>query len=190
MATNPRVPTDEPTTANPCRPQLVPALSPERPASGISRLWVAIVIAVALAFVVRYYRQGVHMNSARPSEAEAPAQTSGSELQVTGLKMAMVPSSSAMNLDGQVTNSGARTVWGVMVRLTFRDAGGNVEGTATVPLTGMKNEAGTLVNDEFAFDPLKRNDTRPFQAIVNGVPAGWDRTTPEIKVLTETTSGN
>ncbi len=57
-------------------------------------------------------------------------------------------------------------------------------------MIGMAAKNNNLETDEFSRDPLKPNDTRPFQVTASQVPAGWNHTTPEMKVVTVSAEGD
>ena len=187
MATNPYTSANESNFGADQGPHLVPGPEggSQRPSSNLPVSPAAVLVGVTFIATIFYLAPRMHRNSLLPAAAaEVRAQASGNELQFGGLHTAMAPAGEAMDLNGQVTNSGSRTIWGVMAQLTFLDVDGKVLSTVTAPLTGMTNERGKLVKDELSFDPLQRNETRSFRARVNSVPAGWNGHPPEIKALT------
>ena len=95
-----------------------------------------------------------------------------------------------MTLDGQVMNTGATPVLGAVVQLTFRDGGGRVLQSMNQPLMGMARHGNTIAPDEFGTDPIKPNQPRLFRVTVSPVPAEWNHSMPEMKVLTVSTEGN
>ena len=191
MATNPRIPSREPSDAREQGPQLVPGLSaPKRPSSGVPGVLAGIIVAIALIAAILYFMPRAPRKTPPPSAAQVPTQPSGSQLQFTEMHISPAPTGGAVNLDGQVMNTGDRAILGAMVRLSFRDASGAIVGTATVPLEGMATKGQTLVRDDFSTDPLKPNATRPFRASVSRVPAGWNHTMPKMSVLAVSAEGN
>ncbi len=116
-------------------------------------------------------------------------QPTGNELQFTNMQLTMAPTGGALNLDGQVMNTGTRPIIGAELQLTFRDASGRILGSATAPMIGMTKQGSSLVRDDFSKDALKPNDARPFRVTVNQVPAQWNHALPEMKVLTVAAEG-
>jgi hypothetical protein len=191
MATNPRIPSNnEVTDRREMGPKLVPGQpTPQRPGSSVPGVLAAIVVAIALIAAIVYYMPRAPRKSLPPSAAEIPTQPSGSQLQFSGMRITLAPTGGALNLDGQVMNTGDRPIIGSMVRLAFRNAAGTIVGTATAPLEGMTNKGQTLVRDDFSSDPLKPNITRPFRVSASRIPSGWNHTMPEMTVLTVSAEG-
>jgi hypothetical protein len=161
MATNPRIPSSEVTERPERGPQLVASpAAPQEPRSSVPGVLAAIVIAIVLIVAFVYYMPGLRRKPQVPSAAEVPAQPVGSQLQFSGMQLAVAPTGGAVNLDGQVTNAGDNPITGAMARLTFRDASGAVVGTSTSPLEGMTNAGERLVRDDFLSDPLKPKEDR------------------------------
>ncbi len=191
MATNPRIPSNG-VTGEPRRgPQLVPgpAVRP-RPGSSVPGVLAVIIVAIALTTAIVYYMPRVPKVSPSPSAAEVPTQPSGSQLQFSTMRMVLAPTGGALNLNGEVMNTGNRPIFGAMVRLTFHDASGAIVGTATAPLEGMTMKGQMSRTDNFSTDPLNPNATRPFHVTASRIPAGWNHNLPEMQVLTVSAEGS
>jgi hypothetical protein len=87
-------------------------------------------------------------------------------------------------------NTGGRPVVGTHVVLSFRDGQGQILQTITAPMVGLAARDGALVADDFSKDPLQPNDTRPFEVTASQVPAGWNHTMPEMKIVTVSAARN
>ncbi len=190
MATNPRIPSGPSSPENEKRPQLVSGPSPKRPGSGVPGLFFALVVAAALIAAIVYYMPRAPRKTPPPSAAQVPTQPVANQLQFSGMRITPAPTGGAVTLQGLVMNTGNRPVIGATVQLTFQNAGGTVLGSVTAPLIGMAQKQGTLETDEFSKNPLKPNDTRPFQVTASQIPAGWNHTMPQLKVLTVSAEGN
>ncbi len=191
MATNPRIPSRGVTERPERGPQLVPRPAvPQRPGSSVPGVLAAIIAAMALILAIMYYMPRLPKKPPLPPAAEVPAQPSGSRLEFSAMQLALAPTGGALSLDGQVTNAGDDPTTGAMARLTFRDASGAIVGTATSPLEGMINTGQTLVSDDFLTDPLKPNESRPFRIRASRIPAGWNHTMPELRLMTVSAEGN
>ena len=191
MATNPQVPFERDSGGSDKRPQLVPGTSaPKRPSSGVPGVLLAIIVAAVLLGVIGYYMPRSPKKTPPPAAAEVPQQPGGNQLQFSDLQMTPAPTGGAVTLRGQVMNTGGRPVIGVSVVLSFQDAQGRILQAITAPLIGLTANKNALVTDEFSKDPLKPNDTRPFEVQVSQVPAGWNHTMPGMKVVTVSAEGN
>lgn len=191
MATNPRIPPNDVRDRRESRPQLVQRQPGTKgPKSSVPGVLAGIIAAIALLAVILFYMPRAPKKIPPPSAAQVPTQPSGNQLQFTNLHMSLAPTGGALNLDGQVMNSGARPIIGAMVQLNFRDAAGAIVGTATAPMEGMVTKGQTMAGDGFSTDPLKPNATRSFRVSASRVPAGWDHKMPEMQVLTVSSEGN
>jgi hypothetical protein len=190
MATNPRIPSSGVTERPKRGPQLVPSLTtPQRPSSSVPGVLAAIIVAIALIVAFVHYLPRLSRRPSVPPAAEVPVQPSGSHLEFSVMQLTPAPTGGALTLDGQVTNAGDRPITGAMARLTFRDAGGAIAGTATAPLEGMIDTGQTLVHNDFLTDPLKPDDSRPFRVKASRVPAGWNHAMPELRLMTVSGEG-
>ena len=191
MATNPQVPFERDTAVSEKRPQLVRGNgAPKRPSSGVPGVLLSIIVAAALLAVIGYYMPRAPKKTPPPTAAEFPQQPGGNQLQFSNLQMAPAPTGGAVTLRGLVMNTGGRPVIGAHVALRFRDSQGRILQTLAAPMIGMAAKNNNLETDEFSRDPLKPNDTRPFQVTASQVPAGWNHTTPEMKVVTVSAEGD
>ena len=172
MATNPQVPFERDTAVSEKRPQLVRGNgAPKRPSSGVPGVLLSIILAAALLAVIRYYMPRAPKKTPPPTAAELPQQPGGNQLQFSNLQMAPAPTGGAVTLRGLVMNTGGRPVIGAHVALRFRDSQGRILQTLAAPMIGMAAKKNNLETDEFSRDPLKPNDTRPFQVTASQVPA-------------------
>jgi hypothetical protein len=191
MATNPQIPSEPGRMGNDKGPQLVPGMgATKRPGSGVPGVLLAIIVAAALLAVIGYYMPRAPKKTPPPTAAQLPQQPGANQLQFSHLQMTPAPTGGALTLRGQVMNTGGRAVIGATVMLGFQDAQGRVLQAVSAPLIGMAARNNSLATDEFSKDPLKPNDTRPFEVSVSQVPAGWNHTMPEMKVVTVSAEGN
>ena len=191
MATNPRIPSETPDVEHRKRPELVPGQPlAKRPGSGVPGVLLAVIIAAALLAAILYYMPRAPKTASAPTAAQVPVQPAGNQLQFSALHMSVAPTGGALNLDGQVMNTGDRPVLGAIAELSFRDAAGKIIENIRSPLMGMAQNGNVLETDGFATDPLKPNATRPFRITVDRVPAGWNHQLPEMKVATVESEGN
>ncbi len=191
MATNPQFPPEPRKSNAEKRPQLVSESGArKRASSAVPGVLFAIVVAAALIAVIAYYMPRAPKKTPPPTAAEVPQQPTANQLQFSNVQMTPAPTGGAVSLRGQVMNAGSRPVIGATVVLSFQDAHGRILQTISAPMIGMTTKNNDLVTDEFSKDPLKPNDTRPFQVTVSQVPAGWNHTMPGMKVVTVSAEGN
>ncbi len=192
MATNPRIPPDQRNATEERRPQLIPGGRPPRKGlTAVPGVLFAIVVAAALLAALIYYLPRAPKKAPAPTAAQAPVQPVSNELQFTNMKIDMAPTGGAMELVGNVINSGNRPVLGATVQLTFFDSKGTALEAIDRPLVGMvRNSDGALATHEWGTDPVQPNQTRMFRVTVDQVPATWNHLMPGMKVLSVATEGN
>ena len=191
MATNPQVPFERDSAGSAKGPQLVPKTGvPKRPGSGVPGVLLAIIVAAVLLAGVGYYMPRAPRKTSAPAAAELPRQPGGNQLQFSNLQLTPAPTGDAVTLRGQVINTGGRPIIGANVVLRFQDAQGQILQTIAARMIGLAPSNNALVADEFSKDPLKSNDTRPFQITVTEVPDGWNHAMPELKIVRVSAAGN
>ena len=190
MATNTRLP--NPPADQPKRPQLVPGqdiASRQAARSALPAVLFAILVAILLIGAVLYYMPRAPKRTTSPTAAQVPVQPDVNQLQFSNLQISLAPTGGAMNLDGQVMNSGSRPVLSAIAELSFRDSNGKLISNVRQPLVGMTQSGNSLKEDNFGTDPLKPNQSRPFRITVDQVPAGWNHQTPEMRIVTVSSEG-
>lgn len=145
-----------------------------------------VILVVAALVAITYYVLRPASRPARSLAAQVPV-PDGSELQIGGLQVNTTPVNAALSLTGNITNTGTRSLTGVMVTLTFRDDRGEVV-EETVPLSIQGIDGGNCeVRNEFLKHPIKPNGLRFFCVTVDHVPpASWNRHVPDVRVLSAT----
>lgn len=90
-------------------------------------------------------------------------------------------------LDGEVANTGDRTVTGVTVRVEFRNASREVVQNETMALNLIRMREPYIDTEPVSAAPLKAGERRDFRLIFDQVSADWDEAYPEVQVLGATT---
>lgn len=193
MATNPRVPEQNERSRR--GPALVP--KPEPPSSAVPGVALAIVTSALILAAIIYFMPRAPKSAVAPAGPGAitPNQPVndqlGGPLHVSALKMSVAPTGGAINLNGQLTNSGSTIVNGVMAEIDFTLNNGQtaavqapVQGIATDQSANTNRVAGDT--SDLTQTPIKPGDTRPVRLTVNQVPKDWNHQLPQIRI-SETT---
>ncbi len=164
-------------------PQLV------RPAPAPERNWVAlavaavIVLAVAggLLLVLEHKKNG-------PTVTPISAATDPYASSLTISQLAMSESSNLAGgkvtyLDGQITNTGSRTVSGITVQVLFRDPAHEVAQNETQTLNRIRTRDPYVDVEPLSTAPLKPQETADFRLIFDTVAQDWDGAYPEIRFI-------
>lgn len=86
-------------------------------------------------------------------------------------------------LDGEVANTGDRTVIGVTVQVEFRNAAHEVVQNETMALNLIRMREPYIDTEPVSAAPLKPGERRDFRLIFDQVSADWDGAYPEVRVL-------
>lgn len=86
-------------------------------------------------------------------------------------------------LDGQITNTGNRTVTGVTVQVLFRNPANEVAQNETLPLKLIRTREPYVDVEPVSAAPLKPGDVRDFRLIFDAVSPSWDGAYPQVRIV-------
>jgi hypothetical protein len=86
-------------------------------------------------------------------------------------------------LDGQIVNTGSRTITGVTVQVLFRDPTHEVAQNETQPLKLIRMRQPYVDVEPVSAAPLKPGDQRDFRLIFDTVAQDWDGAYPDVRVI-------
>lgn len=86
-------------------------------------------------------------------------------------------------LDGQIANTGTRTVTGVTVQVLFRDPAHEVAQNETWPLKLIRTREPYVDVEPVSAAPIKPGDQRDFRLIFDTVAQDWDGAYPEVRII-------
>jgi hypothetical protein len=179
MATNPQFPQQR-------GPQRVPDVHPKLQVPNKKQFpWPILAIiaaAVILVAIIALMPTTPHKRTA-PEAAQVPTQPTGSQIQLSDLKIQPAPAGGAIYVVGRLTNTGATDLTGVQVQATFKGANGQNLVTQTRPIESVTNLGQA---QDLTRDPIKPNEARPFRIYFRNLPAGWNHELPEISISTVT----
>jgi len=143
----------------------------------------AIVLAIA-AGVFLIYEHGKHTPTVTPSSA--PTDPYAANLVISRLAMSEagnLAGGKSTYLDGQIANSGSKTVSAITVQVLFHDPAHEVAWNQTQPLMLIRTRDPYIDVQPVSAAPLKPGDTRDFRLIFDNVPEDWDGAYPEIRII-------
>jgi hypothetical protein len=86
-------------------------------------------------------------------------------------------------VDGNVTNSGNKTVTHVVVEVIFQDSMGQVaQQEPELPLQVIRTNGAYLEPVDISVSPLAPGQTQPFRLTFDSISAQWNRNYPEMRV--------
>ncbi len=164
-------------------PQLV------RPEAPPERTWLplaiaAIVVLVILGGLVMYFGHGKATPQVTP--ISAPLDAYAASLPISQLAMsesANLAGGKVTYLDGQIANTGDRTITAVTVQVLFRDPAHEVAQNETQPLKLIRMRQPYIDVEPVSAAPLKPGDRRDFRLIFDTVALDWDGAYPEVRVV-------
>ena len=168
-------------------PQLVSP--PDRSNDERERNWLPLAIAAAVviviaAVVVLTLEHGKPKVTVTPISAVADSYAAS--LPISGLQMsesANLAGGKVTYLDGQIGNTGDRTVTGITVQVLFRNAAHEVAQNETQPLKIIRIKDPYIDVEPVSAAPLAPNATKEFRLIFDAVSPDWDGAYPEVRVL-------
>lgn len=145
---------------------------------GVAALIVIVVVA-ALAIAGRK-KPAAAPNTLQPADAYAAS-----------LPLAQFAMSESANLsggkltylDGQVRNTGDRTLTGATVQVVFQNDEQLAPLVDTLPLTLIRMKEPYIDTEPVSADPIKPGDDREFRLIFEAVPDNWNQQMPEVRVI-------
>ncbi len=180
MATNPNLPRQGPTPV-PQHPRI------PRPKKQFPWALIAIIVAAAILAAIIYWLPQSPKAQTPPTAAQVPPQPTGSQIQLSNLKITPAPGGGAFYLDGTLINNGNTSINGISTELSFKNLRGQTLETEQVPVQAIASKNGQPAGTEsMAQDPIKPRATRPFRISVTHVPEGWNHQVPAVRILSVT----
>jgi hypothetical protein len=134
-----------------------------------------IAVMLSIAFLLR--------EPAKPAKTVSPY---AANLKFSDFKMSAAENfigATVSYIDGNVTNTGDKTVTHLVVAVTFKDELGQVaQGPDEVPLRVLQESGPYPEAVDLSVSPLAPGQTKPFRLTFDSISAQWNRQYPEIKV--------
>jgi len=109
----------------------------------------------------------------------------GSKLRFSDLKMSQSQNfvgASVTYVDGNVTNTGDKTVTHATVRVTFKDSYGQVAQIEEVPIKLLQTTGTYPDTVDLTVSPLAANESKPFRLIFEHVSQQWNQAYPDLQI--------
>ncbi len=146
--------------------------------------WVIAGVLVLLGLAVMLM-MGRHKDGP-PRNAVLPLDPYAATLTFSELKMSEATSLSggkSTYIDGQVKNSGTKTVTGAVVQVLFANDMAMPPQVETLPLTLIRTHEPYVDTQMIADAPMAPGDEREFRLIFESVATNWNQHLPEIHVV-------
>lgn len=116
----------------------------------------------------------------------APADPYALKLPISGIQMSEADSFSGAKvtyIDGQINNSGDRTVVAITVQVGFHNDTGQFAQRIAVPLNLIRTREPYVDTQPVSAAPIEPGQTRDFRLIFDTMPADWNQQVPEIRII-------
>ncbi len=164
-------------------PQLVGSPAPAE------RNWLPLAIAAAIVLVIAgglIFFLGRGKSAPQVTPISAQADPYASNLPITNLAMSEssnLAGGKLTYLDGQITNTGNRTVTGITAQVLFRNYAHEVAQNETQPIALIRTREPYVDVEPVSAAPLKPGEQRDFRLIFDTVADSWDGAYPEIRLV-------
>jgi hypothetical protein len=139
---------------------------------------VVIGVALVLAFLLR-----------QPPKTVKPPSPYLAQLKLSDFKMSAAENfigATVSYIDGNITNTGNKTVTRVMVQVNFEDSMGQLAQREELPLRVVRTNGAYLEPVDLNIAPLAPGQTAPFRLTFDSISAQWNHQYPTI-TLTDVT---
>ena len=147
----------------------------------------AIAAVIVLAIVAGF---AIYSERSKPkpqvTAISAPLDPYATSLPITNLAMSEssnLAGGKVTYLDGQIANSGNRTVTGITVQVLFRDPAHEVAQNETQQLKLIRMRQPYIDVEPVSAAPIKPGEQRDFRLIFDTVAEDWDGAYPEVRIV-------
>lgn len=164
-------------------PQLI------RPEAPSERNWIplAVAIGVVVAIVIVLMLVFGHGKSgAKVTPLNAPLDPDAASLLISNLQMSQSSNLAGDQLtyiDGQIANSGTRTVTGITVQVLFHNFNHQVTQNETQQMRLIRMRQPYVDVEPMAAAPIKPGQSADFRLIFDSVAQDWDGDYPQIRIV-------
>lgn len=149
--------------------------------------WISAFVVVVVVLVVLLILGHRSSSSLQPGGAGmAPAASYAPELPIAGLTMSEASSFSGSKVtyvDGQIANTGNKTITAITVQVGFRNDLGQLAQRTVMPLSLIRTREPYVDTQPVSAAPLKPGDHRGFRLIFDSMPPDWNQQFPEIRII-------
>jgi hypothetical protein len=148
--------------------------------------WMVAAAVVILGLGILVITGGRSTPESAVGTGMAPADPYASRLSISGIQMSEANSFSGAKvtyIDGQITNSGDRTVVAITVQVGFHNDVGQFAQRLAVPLNLIRTREPYVDTQPVSAAPIEPGQTRDFRLIFDSMPADWNQQIPEIRII-------
>lgn len=140
----------------------------------VAAVVVVIGVMLGLAFLLR-----------EPPKKVAPPSPYIAQLKLSDFKMSAAENfigATVSYIDGDITNTGDKTVTRVMVEVNFEDSMGQLAQREELPLRVVRTNGAYLEPVDLNVAPLNPGKTQPYRLTFDSISAQWNHQYPDIAI--------
>ena len=149
--------------------------------------WVIAAAVIILGVVILIVVGGSGSSSSQAAGTGlAPADAYASNLPIGHLQMSEATSFSGSKVtyvDGELTNTGQKTLDGITVQVGFHSETGEFAQRLSMPLSLIRTREPYVDTEPVSAAPIQPGQARDFRLIFDAIPADWNQQYPEIRVI-------
>ena len=148
--------------------------------------WIVAAAVVILGLGILVVVGGRSTPGSATGTGMAPADPYAPKLSMSGTQMSEANSFSGAKvtyIDGQINNSGDRTVVAITVQVGFHNDTGQFAQRVAVPLSLIRTREPYVDTQPVSAAPIEPGQTRDFRLIFDTMPPDWNQQVPEIRII-------
>ncbi len=148
--------------------------------------WIIAAAVIVLGLGILVVAGGRSTPESAQGTGMAPPDAYAAKLPISGIQMSEATSFSGAKvtyIDGQINNSGDRTVVAITVQVGFHNDTGQFAQRIAVPLNLIRTREPYVDTQPVSAAPLDPGQTRDFRLIFDTMPADWNQQVPEIRII-------
>lgn len=141
-------------------------------------LLIGVAIVVVVVGMIVFFTRGENKKATEPHPY-------ASNVKISDLKMSAAQNfvgATVSYIDGNVANTGDRTLIRAMVQVTFKDSMDQIAQRETVPLRVLQTTGPYPDAVDLNVSPLAPGQTKPFRLTFESLSAQWNQQYPEIRI--------
>ena len=155
-----------------------PPLAPQKEESNRLPIIIGIAAVVIVVGLIAFFTRSSPQNLNQPHPYAA-------NLKLSDLKMSAAENfvgASVTYLDGNIANSGDKTVTRATAHITFKDSMGQVAQTEDLPVNILQTSGPYPDVVNLAAAPLTPGQSKPFRLTLEHVSDAWNREYPDLQI--------
>jgi Protein of unknown function (DUF2393)/Protein of unknown function (DUF3426) len=152
--------------------------TPEERDSSRMIIMIAVVVVIGVALAAAFLLR-------TPPKPVTPPSPYIAQLKFSNFKMSAAENfigATVSYIDGDITNTGDKTVTRIMVEVNFEDSMGQLAQREELPLRVVRTNGAYLEPVDLSAAPLAPGQTQPFRLTFDSISAQWNHQYPDLSI--------